>query len=56
MAALADLALRRPIAVLVANLAVLATAVVVAAGAPGHLGVGAASLDGSGGGTAADRI
>ncbi len=50
MAALADLALRRPIVVLVATLAVLATAVVVAAGAPGHLGVGAATLDGSSGG------
>ncbi len=53
MAALADLALRRPIVLLVATLAVLATAVIVAAGAPGHLGVGAASSDGSSGASAA---
>ncbi len=49
MTALADLALRRPIVVLVAILGVLAATVVVAAGAPGQLRVGAASLDGSGG-------
>ncbi len=40
MAALADLALRRPGVLLAGNLAVLALAVILAAGAPGRLGIG----------------
>jgi RND superfamily putative drug exporter len=44
VAALADLALRRPRAVLVVNLALLAAAVVIAAGAPGRLGAGSVAI------------
>jgi RND superfamily putative drug exporter len=49
VAALADLAMRRPGALLVGNLAVLAAAVVLAAGAPGRLGIGAPTVKGEGG-------
>jgi uncharacterized membrane protein YdfJ with MMPL/SSD domain len=45
VAALADLALRRPWALLAANLAVLAAAVLVALGAPDRLGIGSLRLD-----------
>jgi uncharacterized membrane protein YdfJ with MMPL/SSD domain len=44
---LAELALRRPWALLGANLAVLAVAVAVAIGAPEHLGIGSLALDDS---------
>jgi uncharacterized membrane protein YdfJ with MMPL/SSD domain len=44
-ARLADLALRRPWALLGANLAVLAAATVLAVGAPDHLGIGSLVLD-----------
>jgi RND superfamily putative drug exporter len=44
VAALADLALRRPRAVLVLNLALLAAAVVIAAGAPSRLGAGSVAI------------
>ncbi len=49
MAALADLALRRPGALLAGNLAVLAVAVILAAGAPGRLGIGLPAVEGDGG-------
>jgi hypothetical protein len=42
---LADLALRRPWALLAANLAVLAAATVLAVGAPDRLGIGSLALD-----------
>ena len=54
VARLADLALRRPWALLGGNLAVLAVAVVLAAGAPDRLGVG--SLDVNGGPSEPDLI
>jgi MMPL family len=44
VAGLADLALRRPAALLAANLAVLALAVVLAVGAPEHLGIGSLAV------------
>jgi uncharacterized membrane protein YdfJ with MMPL/SSD domain len=50
VAALADLALRRPWALLVGNLAVLALALILAAGAPGRLGIGLPALDRGGAG------
>ncbi len=46
VAGLADLALRRPWALLAGNLALLAVAVVVAAGAPDRLAVGSLAVDG----------
>ncbi len=48
VAALADLALRRPWALIAANLAVLAVATIVAAGTPGDLPVGSTGTDGAG--------
>ena len=45
-ARLADLALRRPWALVASNLAVLAAAIALALGAPGHLGVGSLALSG----------
>ena len=47
VAALADLALRRPWALLAANIAVLAATTVLAVDAPDHLGIGSLTLDGS---------
>ena len=47
-ARLADLALRRPWALVAANLVALAVAVLLAVGAPGHLGIGSLALNGSG--------
>ncbi len=49
VAALADLALRRPGALLAGNLAVLALAVILAVGAPGRLGIGLPTVAGDGG-------
>src|SRR5213592_3962999 len=45
MAALADLALRRPWMLVGANLAALAVALILALGAPDHLGTGSLALD-----------
>lgn len=47
VAALADLALRRPGALLAGNLAALALAVILAAGAPGGLGIGSPATEGA---------
>jgi uncharacterized membrane protein YdfJ with MMPL/SSD domain len=56
VAALADLALRRPIALLAATFALLVAAVIVAAGAPDRLGVSVASVDGSAGAARPDLV
>jgi uncharacterized membrane protein YdfJ with MMPL/SSD domain len=55
VAALADLALRRPGALLAGNLVVLVAAVILAVGAPGRLGIGVPTVEGEGA-TQADLV
>jgi uncharacterized membrane protein YdfJ with MMPL/SSD domain len=56
VAGLADLALRRPGALLAANLAVLALTVILAVGAPERLGLGSLAVGGQAGGKEPDLV
>lgn len=54
VAALADLALRRPWSLLAANLALLGAAIIVAIGAPDHLGIGSLRISDDSGSAASE--